>query len=148
MSNMNFDNAREEEQLRRMKEYASNNKCYLCNPTESKESIIKNGSYWFIMKNDFPYEGSIYHYLIVSNQHIISVDEIEQDAQLELFEMIKYLKNILKEVPGFTMFVRSGDLLYTGATIDHLHFHFLVADKKHNEESEKLKVKLGYKRPR
>lgn len=148
MPDMNFDNAREKEQLRRMKECALNNKCYLCPPINSASVIAHRGNHWFIMKNDFPYEGSEHHYLIVSTKHMTALADISPEAQLELFQMVEHLRKTIQGVSGFSFFVRSGDLSYTGATIDHLHFHFLVGGKRQDKASEKLKVSLGYKRPR
>lgn len=146
MIKMNFGNARDPEQLKRMRYLAKNKSCHFCKEAFLKTHtapVIYNGKYWFVTGNDFPYKGSKYHYLIVSKKHITNLGEITPKSQIELFKTINWLKKILK-TKGESVFVRSGDMNYTGATLDHLHFHFLVGKKK-DKNTEWLMVTLGYK---
>ena len=149
MANMRLDNARDAEQIRRMEVLASRGDCHFCGSDEEfvrKHTApkIRSGDHWFIVKNDFPYPGSVHHYLIVSMRHITRLEETKIGARLELFAAIAWLESHLK-VTGESIFVRTGDMSYTGATLDHLHFHFLVGEKKTNE-TEWLTVTLGYKK--
>lgn len=158
MAEIKIENAREEEQARRMLEAQSNGVCYLCKIFEewqkhfadplpnNNERFPHVGEYWFVKKNDFPYKGSVHHYLIVSRKHITNLNDVEDRAVagLELFGVIEFLSTMLN-VSGFSLFVRSGDMAFTGATLDHLHFHFLVGVSDKNG-SEKIKVPLGFKK--
>jgi diadenosine tetraphosphate (Ap4A) HIT family hydrolase len=144
MAEMRFDTIRCDEQRRRMERCRENGTCYLCERLSNQDSITHEMEYWFVMKNDFPYDGTVHHYLIVSKNHVTQMEEISAEAGSEFFKIVKWLKQHLQNVTGFSIFVRSGDMNYTHASLDHLHFQFLVGTKK-TEEVEKIKVTLGYK---
>ena len=162
MADMRFDNAREKEQIRRMKEMQDRGECYLCTGYQEFDEgkPIWNGLHWFIKPNDFPYPGSVHHYMIVSNTHITSISEIESvQKKTELFQAISHLERELG-TDGASLFCRSGNMAYTGATLDHLHWQYIVGVTKPAElvvpedPKEKLKqivennilITLGYKK--
>ncbi len=148
MAEMRFENARDPEQLRIMEELAKQGKCYFCLETFNElrpEKIIFGGPHWFVTENNFPNKGGVKQFLIVSKTHITKVTQLSHYAKLELFECIAWLERHL-EVDGESIFVRSGNMDLTGATIDHLHFHFISGDKK-SATTEKVKVTLGHKEP-
>lgn len=147
---MNLDNSRHPEQTRKMQELKKNNECHFCKngfKLTHSSPIIHSNKYWFITANDFPYQGAEHHYLIVSKKHIKDTEEISDKSGLDFFKSIKWLKNKLK-VKGYSVFIRSGDMAYTGATLDHLHFHFLVGKKKTKKmnQENRLLVTLGHKK--
>jgi len=150
MIKMKLDNARNSEQLERMKKLAKEKKCHFCkegfSKTHSSPIVYENKS-WFITANDFPYQGAQHHYLIVSKKHIKDLSEISDKSQTDFFKSISWLKKELK-TKGYSIFVRSGDMSLTGATLDHLHFHFIVGIKKtkNMKEKNRLLVTLGYKK--
>ena len=150
MAEMRMDNARDPEQLRRMEALAQKGKCHFCgSPGEIREKhtapMIYRGHYCYIVGNDFPYPGSVHHYLIVSRPHVTKLSELSNPAKLEIFSAIEWLERHLN-TSGMSVFVRSGNMAYTGATLDHLHFHFLVGAEKTEEmtEADRLLVTLGY----
>jgi ATP adenylyltransferase len=152
MSIMNIGNARDPEQARRMKALTEAGKCYFCRQgsAENKtlpEGIIREGHYWYIKANDFPVEGSIHHYLIVSIRHATEMTELAETEELELFQIMRWLQTHL-DVNGFSFFVRNGDTRYTGATMDHLHCHFIVGGQRPENFTltDALPVVLGYKK--
>ena len=65
----------------------------------------------------------------------------------ELGKVVAWLQTHLG-VSGFSFFVRSGDMKYTGATLDHLHFHFLVGGPKPENCTlqDNILVTLGHKK--
>ncbi len=143
------DNARYPEQLERMRRLEREVGCFFCHGNYLKVGAapaIKNGKYWFVKKNDYPYEGAVCHYLIASKVHLNKITQITPKAWVELLKTISWLEKYLK-VKGASLFARSGDMSYTGATLDHLHFHILVGGKK--KKGGKLKdnilVTLGHK---
>ncbi|MES3004951.1 MAG: HIT domain-containing protein [Patescibacteria group bacterium] len=149
MSEVHLGNARDPEQLRRMEELQKKGDCHFCGDIGQKHTapVIKTTENWFVVANDFPYKGSIHHYLVVSRAHITKISEVRTDARIELFEVAHWLETKL-DVNGFSFFVRSGNMSLTGATLDHLHFHFLVgAEKPKNAKfpDDNLLVTLGYK---
>ncbi|MBA3733517.1 hypothetical protein H0W91_04060 [Patescibacteria group bacterium] len=130
---MKMDNARDPEQIRRMKALKESGRCYFCKEGSAEEKtlpvIINEGEYWYITKNDFPLDGSVHHYLIVPRRHVLQTYYLSPEERVELGGMEWWLAQDLK-VSGYSMFVRSGDMSLTGATIDHCHYHFLVGGVK------------------
>ena len=131
MSSNDIRNARDPEQIRRMKALQEKDLCYFCKQGSEEEKTlpvtIKEGAYWYVMANDFPLEGSIHHYLIVPRRHIANTFDLmtyERHEQVALEEWL--LKTFLPDVTGYSSFVRSGDTKVTGATLTHLHYHYLV----------------------
>ena len=147
---MRYDNARQEEQLERMKQLAKDGRCFFCrkNYLAVKASpVIYESNHWYVKKNDFPYPGSAHHYLIVYKKHVTKPTRLNKTAWSELLKTIGWLEKYTG-VSGYSVFVRSGDMLYTGATIDHLHFHFLVGGpkKKNGRIKDNILVTLGHKK--
>ena len=149
---MNFGNTRSMEQIRRMEALKKAGVCYFCRKgSEEKVTtphIIYEKEFWYVTPNNFPYEGSEHHYVVVPKRHLKDLVEILPDEAIELFEkIIPWLKKHLKAT-GYSMFVRSGNMKFTGATIDHLHFHFLVGGpkKKNGILQDNILVTLGHKK--
>lgn len=149
MSKVHLGNAREPEQLRRMQELKRNGECHFCGDISTKHTspIIFQNQHFFVVANDFPYKGAVHHYLIVSKRHIEQFSDLSQKTIIDLLKVVDWLKKETR-VSGFSLFVRSGDMNLTGATLDHLHFHFLVGVKKPKNAKfpkNNLLVTLGYK---
>jgi diadenosine tetraphosphate (Ap4A) HIT family hydrolase len=134
VSQINIGNARDPEQKRRMEELKAKGLCYFCRQGKRDEGtapkILHENIKWFISPNDFPLEGSVHHYLLVPKRHIKDCSEIGVEESWELFQrIIPWIKNHT-QTDGYSLFVRSGNMTLTGATLDHLHFHFLVGGPK------------------
>lgn len=144
VAKMEMDNARHPEQLEKMLALEESGGCHFCAEgfKEHSAAVIHEGNHWFVTANDFPYEGSVHHYLIVNKTHITRLSEIADKARVELFSVIEWLEEYLG-VAGASVFVRSGDMAYTGATLDHLHFHFLVGGNK-ADNPKHLSVVLAF----
>lgn len=142
---MNLNNARSEDQLIRMKRLKNLGVCIFCKKhleKYSKVPIIKDGKYWVIRKNDYPYEGSKIHLLLVYKKHIDSIEKISKEAMLEFFDYIKWVNKKFK-IPGATILMRSNDSKYTGATITHLHTHIISGYPK-NKKSKPILAAVGF----
>lgn len=133
MQLINIGNARDPEQVSRMKTLQAANLCYFCKEGSLADNTlprsINEGEYWYVMKNDFPLEGSIHHYLIVPHRHVINAEEISEVEAIELYRITSSLKLQLG-ITGYSMFVRSGDMTLTGATLAHVHWHFIMGGPK------------------
>lgn len=148
MADMRLDNARTPEQVERMQKLKEAGACFFCDDnyvTFGAMPAIFETTHWYVKKNDFPYKGAVHHYLIVPKQHIKRIIDLRIDAWLELHIICWKLTNDLR-VTGESIFVRSGDMLYTGATLDHMHFHFLVGGPKQEGGSleDNILVTLGH----
>ncbi len=147
---MNLQNARHKEQLDRMRNLHQENICFFCSNNVAKlgaaPPIYKNNN-WYIKKNDYPYQGSIHHYLIVSKKHVTSVSKISKASWVNLYSAVKWLDKKLG-IKGYSLFVRSGDIFYTGATIDHVHFHLISGARKvgKSDLNDYILAPLGHKK--
>ncbi len=129
MSVVEIKNARDPEQARRMKALSEAGLCYFCKQGSIEDrtlpTSVYEGKYWYVMRNDFPLEGSVHHYLIIPHRHVVNDHELTPKESAEKTKMVKWLVNKLG-VRGYSTFVRSGDMTLTAGTIDHVHHHFLV----------------------
>ena len=116
--------ARSDDQRRRMEQLEAENVCVLCEPHDS----LLTGEHWYVFENDFPYEGTTAHYLIVPHDHVASFDELPDEAGAELWALKRQLKDRLDPLATATV-ERSGDMRYNGGSIAHLHIHFVALDE-------------------
>lgn len=106
-----------------------------------KEPIIKEGHFWTLTTNMYPYKNAKYHFLLILKNHKNNTVELSADEWLELHEHANWLTSEYK-LPGGTFMMRCGDTSHTGATVTHLHAHFVAPDFE-NPTREPILVKLG-----
>lgn len=127
----NLDAARSEQQRRYMETLAASSICVLCPEnvaTEQREPIEHLGKHWYVKLNDYPYEGTLAHYLVVAKAHVVSFDELPDEAGAELWSIKRSLKSRLAPLAIATV-ERSGNMLYNGGSIAHLHIHLVALGK-------------------
>lgn len=142
---MNLSNAREEAQRKQMEDLSRQGICPFCPDHLEKthrEPIERRGAWWSITKNDYPYEGTTTHYLLIYIPHITRLDEISPEAMLEFNDHLAWLS---KNIPGGSVVMRWGDTSMTGGSISHLHAHFIVGGPE-KEGGEKIKTTVGNKK--
>jgi len=143
---LNFHHARAGQQTEKMKKIASEKICPFCPKYLAKyhdAPIEKKGRYWAVTQNDYPYEGSRWHFLFIHRRHIEQASQITGPAFAELSQHLKYLIKKYK-LPAGGFFMRFGNSDYTGATVIHLHAHLIVGGAR-NKKTKPLDVPLGYK---
>jgi diadenosine tetraphosphate (Ap4A) HIT family hydrolase len=126
----NLDAARGAEQRRHMQELEAAGVCVFCPEhvaAHHREPVEHWGRHWYVTKNDYPYEGAAAHYLVVSTVHVASFDELPDEAGTELWEIKRTLKSQLA-APALATVERSGNMLYNGGSVAHLHIHLLALD--------------------
>lgn len=147
-----LSNAREEMQRQIMEELAQTGECFLCEDVIRRIAAkyagvatlpFREGDHWFVKHNDFPYEGAKLHLLIVPRKHVTKVEDLSPEQFLEFREHLSWANNNFN-IRGASVFMRYGDMAYTGATLAHLHFHVLHGVAKY-DGSESIRAKLGYK---
>lgn len=124
-------NARGTEQRARMLALEAAGVCLFCPQGlasyGSGAGALFESASWLVVDNDFPYEGTLRHLLLIPRGHVRDVLELSPQAREEFWEALDAAK-----VVGGTNFyglgVRNGDCAAMGATIAHLHMHFLVPD--------------------
>lgn len=92
-----------------------------------KNPIIKDGVFWLLTNNMYPYEGTKYHALLIHKMHITKFSEISKGAWDELDNLINYFTSE-HAIPGGTLIMRFGDTRYTGASVAHLHANLISPD--------------------
>lgn len=106
-----------------------------------KNPILKDGKYWLLTDNMYPYKGAKHHILLIHKSHIEDTDEIEKGAWTELFEIIQSeIKN--RNIGGGTFYVRFGNTAYTGASVSHLHANLISPDID-GENREPIMARVG-----
>jgi diadenosine tetraphosphate (Ap4A) HIT family hydrolase len=125
-----FDAARSEEQRRRMEDLEAAGVCVFCPQhfaAHHREPIERSGTHWYVTKNDYPYQGTAAHYLIVPHAHVRSFDELRDEAGAELWALRRELLARVR-APAVATIERSGDMRYNGGSVSHLHVHFVALD--------------------
>ena len=125
-----FGAARSDEQRRYMEELQAAGVCVFCPEHVERyhgQPIERSGEHWYVTRNGFPYAGTAAHYLIVPQRHVASFDELPDAAGAELWALKRWLKDRLRPLAVATV-ERSGDMRFNGASIAHLHTHFVALD--------------------
>lgn len=109
--------------------------------TYHKKPILKEGVYWILTENMYPYEGAKHHILVIHKKHIEKFEEIVPEAWGEVKSMIE---SFMKEaqIPGGTFMLRFGDTARTGASVSHLHAQ-LVSPDGEDENRKPILIRVG-----
>ena len=106
-----------------------NNGCIFCQKPRQKKDrinfIVKRGKFVFSILNIFPYNNG--HILIAPYRHIDSLEKLNSDELIEMFELINHTTKRIKsklKAQGFNIGFNIGKA--AGAGIDkHLHVHIV-----------------------
>lgn len=148
-SKAGFDhkNARTEEQKKLMAKIEADGVCPFCYEHFTKyhpNPIIKENDSWLLTTNMSPYEGTTHHFFFVyKTDHKVYPHEMTSQEHADLFALVSWV--IQKyQIKGGSFFMRFGEAGWNGSSVEHLHAHLIVGVRE-SEETEGLKVKLGYK---
>ncbi len=144
---VDLDNAREEEQFKVMEQIIQDDNCPFCldNLTKyHKQPILKQGKFWVLTANQWPYEHTKVHLLAIYLQHIESLSEVDPASGVELFEMMQWAVQEY-QVPGGAFAMRFGDTNYSAGSVVHLHAQFIQPNLE-DPEYQPTRFKIG-KRP-
>ena len=119
-----LDAARSDEQRAYMEQLEADGTCIFC-PDHQRAQVEFAGEHWYVVRNDFPYPGTVAHYLIVPHRHVTSFDELPDSAGAELWAIKRRLKAELAPLATATV-ERSGDMRFNGGSVAHLHTHFVA----------------------
>lgn len=143
-SYVNLGNARSEEQRGVMEAIDQQGDCPFCPDHLAKyhkQPILRTGEHWLITPNQWPYEHTRAHLLAIAAYHAESPDELKPGAGEELFDHMRWAgKEYAIKAGGLAM--RYGDITLNGATVRHLHAHFIEPDPERPEGS-KVKFKIS-----
>jgi ATP adenylyltransferase len=128
----NLDAARGEEQRSYMAQLESAGVCVFCVEHVAeyqREPIEHDGEHWYVTRNGFPYEGTAEHFLIVARRHVVSFEELPDEAGAELWAIRRMLAERLRPVALATV-ERSGDMRFNGGSVAHLHVHLVALERE------------------
>ena len=111
----NLDAARGSQQLERMRALEAEGVCIFCR----EPPFEHEGEHWYVTRNDFPYEGTAAHYLIVAKRHVQAFEQLPDEAGAELWAIRRELAARLG-APAYATIERSGDMRLNGGSVEHL----------------------------
>lgn len=106
-----------------------------------QKPILREGKYWYITPNQWPYKGTKHHFLIIAQAYWTTLEEIEPEAAAELLEMAQWLQKKYR-VRGGALCLRFGDPNYSAGSVTHLHAQFVEPDRE-AEDFEPIRFKIG-----
>lgn len=145
---LDHDEARTNEQKELMAQIEADGVCPFCVEhftTYHPKPIVKETDYWFVTENISPYKGTTQHYLFVYKpKHTNQLGDITPEAATDLHRLAAQMCEEY-DIKGGGLFMRFGAGGYNGSSVEHLHAQLLTGIEK-SEDTEGIKVKLGYKR--
>ncbi len=136
-------NARVDEQRQVMEKIMAEGHCPFCPENFQlyhQRSIIKDGKYWFVTQNQWPYNNTKIQLLAIAKTHIETLHEITPEAGAELFQLLGEIE-VEEQIPGGGLALRFGDTDYSAGTVKHLHAQLIVPDiEKHDFLPVRFKI--------
>jgi ATP adenylyltransferase len=141
---INVANAREKEQKRVMENIADAQHCPFCRENLCKyhqEPILKEGKFWIVTTNQWPYKHSKYHFLLIYKVHAVNLSDLSPAAGQELFELLAEIEESYK-LKGGGLAMRFGDTDYSAGTVNHLHVQLIEPDLE-DPSFTPVRIKIG-----
>lgn len=141
---VDLDNSRLDEQREVMRQILADESCPFCLENirkYHKQVISKDGKYWMLTPNQWPYKHTKVHFLAIYKKHAETLSEIDPESGNELLEMMQWVQKEY-QVPGGGWAMRFGDTNYSGGTVNHIHVQFVQPDLD-DPEYVPVRIKLG-----
>jgi diadenosine tetraphosphate (Ap4A) HIT family hydrolase len=139
----NRSGARVDAQLKRMEDLEARGVCAFCPENladETTSPIVLETDHWVVKDNDFPYERTKHHLLLIPKIHKSTVSELPPDVQADFLPTVATIEEMYA-LGSFAVAMRSGDMRLNGGTVDHIHAHIIVGDTDDpNHEPVRFKV--------
>ena len=140
----NHHQGRTPEQKRRMKGLDERGVCSFCRDNLEKETtspIEFETDHWVAKANDFPYERTSHHILLIPKKHTSNIRDLSPEAQTEFLSLVAKIEQKY-QFKSFAIAMRSGDMRFNGGTVDHLHAHIVVGNTD-DPNHEPVRFKLS-----
>lgn len=145
MSDYNLASGRDKAQIEKMKRLHQDGLCAFC-PKQFEEfhdnPVEIRARHWLVTKNDYPYEHTSLHLLVIPTEHVSTVSELSAAAKAEYLEVVAKVEEHFK-LTSYGVAMRSGDFRYNGGSVKHLHAHIIVGDFSDPTNHHKVKFKLS-----
>lgn len=143
-SQVDLDNAREDDQVEVMKNIIEAGDCPFCLSNLSKyhkEPILKGGQYWILTPNQWPYKNTSFHLLAIYKNHAEDLSQLDPKSGEELLSFFQWAQREYR-IPGGGWAMRFGDTNYSAGSVVHLHAQFIVPDFR-AEGYQPTRFKIG-----
>lgn len=145
MNDYNMQSARTEAQIAKMKRLQRENICAFCPQHfgEFRDNPIElQTDYWTVSRNDYPYEGTSLHLLLIPKEHVSTMAELSQDARAEFLEVVASTEAHYK-LFTYGLAMRVGDMRYNGGSVRHMHAHIIVGDFSDPDNHQTVRFKFS-----
>jgi len=144
---INMKLIRRDDQRKVMEEIKDQGHCPFCRENLDKyhkRPIIKEGKFWVLTENQWPYEKTKHQLLAIYRTHIEHLSEIDSKAGAELIEMFKEEAK-KRKMEGGGIAIRFGASEYGnfGSSVLHIHAHLIEPNLETLSETESWKFKFG-----
>lgn len=144
---INLSTVRRDDQRAVMQEIQKQGHCPFCREHLGKyhtNPLLKEGEFWLLTENQWPYEKIKHQLLAIYKTHIEHLTEMDPAAGSELIAMFAEEARQRKIVGGGVAirFGSSQDGNY-GSTVLHIHAHLIEPDLKALGEMEAWRFKFG-----
>ena len=138
---------RRDDQRKVMEEIKKQGHCPFCRENLDKyhkNPILKEGKYWLLTENQWPYEKIKHQLLAIYKAHIEHLKDIDPEAGKELFEMFAE-ESRKRNMAGGGVAIRFGTSEHGnyGSSVAHIHAHLIEPDLEALGESEAWRFKFG-----
>lgn len=141
---VDLDNARLDDQRAVMEQIIADDSCPFCLENlrrYHKQPILKEGRYWLLTANQWPYEHTKVHLLVIYKTHIEDLAQLDPAAAVELIELCQWAQREY-QVPGGALAMRFGDTRFSAGSVVHLHAQFIQPDLE-DPEYQPTRFKIG-----
>lgn len=142
---VDMDNARLHEQRAVMEKAALAGECPFCLENirlgiYHKQPILKEGVYWLLTQNQYPYDNTKTHLLLILKTHAERLSELSPEALAETSWLLRWAEREYG-AQGGAVCMRFGDTEFSAGTVRHIHMQFIVPDtKKHGYAPVRFKI--------
>lgn len=145
MSGYNLSSGRTPEQIEKMKKLQADGICAFC--PEHFEDFHDNPiefqtDHWIVSKNDYPYEHTTLHLLLVAKEHVQKTSQLCPAAKVDFMCVLDRIERDF-DLFSFALGMRVGDFRYNGGSVDHLHGHVVVGDFSDPDNHQKVRFKMS-----
>ncbi len=138
---------RREDQRQVMQEIEKAGHCPFCRENLAKyhkNPILKEGKYWLLTDNQWPYEKVKHQMLAIYKEHVEHLKDIHPDAGSELFQMFAEASRE-RNMEGGGLAMRFGSSVHGnfGSSVLHIHAHLVEPDLEKLEDTEAWRFKFG-----
>jgi len=145
---INIEHVRCDDQKAVMDKIATEKHCPFCMENlmkYHKKPILKEGKYWILTENQWPYEKVRNQLLAIHKTHIEHLKEMEPEAGTELMAFFSE-ETAKRNMPGGGVAIRFGSNPEKGSygnSVYHLHAHLIEPDLDALDQDEKWKFTFG-----